>query len=90
METPDLKAIKGIKPFIGKQDVQMYEIPFTQELPLADGSGKVSVVVKTVSVTKAQLQQSINQATQQIAQAQKALDEAKAKLDAINAMEAKG
>jgi hypothetical protein len=57
-----------------KQTVKAYEIPITREMELLDGT-KAMVVVQKLRITKAQLEAQIV--------------DAQAKLDEINALEAK-
>ena len=78
----DLTGIKPIGTAVPPSQIkeQMYEIPVTQEMPLADGSGTATVIVNKIRITKAQLRQSITQA-------QKQLDDANAKLSAIETLE---
>ena len=81
-------SLSGIKPVESSTAQNVYSVPLTQVLPLADGSGTAEVVVKTIQVTKQQLQQQISIANVQLANMQKQIADAQAKLDAIIALEA--
>ena len=65
-----------------------YEIPMTQVMQKADGSGMVEVVAPPVKVTRQQLEQGIKQLNSMISNQQSQLKRAQDQLDAINAKEA--
>jgi hypothetical protein len=80
----DLSAIKQTQQAQPQQrptslQAAVYEIPLYQTMTAKDGS-KVDVLVNVARITRAQLQAQVDVATRQ-------LEDARAKLDAITAME---
>ena len=84
--TADVTKIKPVT-VQTQSNVQAYTIPVTQSLPKADGSGDVSVIVQTLTVTKAQLTQAITNINQQITNAQKQVADLQAQEAAITTLE---
>lgn len=88
--TPDLSGIKeapAVSNKLPSGEEKVYEIPMTQMMPKADGSGEVEVAVSPIRVTKTQLTQGIVKANAKIAAAQKQVADLQAKLDKIIALE---
>ena len=86
--THNLTAIKAVDVSQSALPEQVYQIPVTQDLQKADGTGTISVVVQTLQVTPRQLTQQIQMANDQISRAQDQVAKLQAQLDAINALTA--
>jgi hypothetical protein len=60
---PNLSAIKEVSSQEQPSETKVYEIPMTQIMQKADGTGEVEVSVAPIRVTKTQLTQAIGRAT---------------------------